>query len=63
MGDVDEDGWGGGGGYVLEADGVGEDGIGGEPAICSCSAWSDDVVGVEGEEDWDLYCYLRIKRK
>lgn len=44
MGDVDEDGWGGGGGYVLEADGVGEDGIGGEPAICSCAAGADDVV-------------------
>lgn len=50
MGDVDEDGGCGGGGYVLEADGVGEDGICGEPAICSCSAGTDYVVGVEGED-------------
>ena len=51
------------GGYVLEADGVGENGIGGEPAICSCAAGADDVVGVAGSENGHIDCCLGIVRK
>ena len=50
MGDGDEDGGGCGSGLVLEADGVGEDLRGGEPVLVAETGWTDDVVGVAGND-------------
>ena len=51
MGDGNKYGGGGGGGQVLEADGVGEDLVGGEPVLVAKARGANDVIGVKWSDD------------